>query len=431
MNSILKPGARVTMDPIGLLYAGTSNKDFPNNYTISVYLHEEIEPEILQLAVNDIFKRIPIVNGKLVETETCFYHEVLEETPLIQKDKGLYPYEQYYLEASRHSVRVVYGDMHFKVEAMHFITDGRSTTEIAKGILIRYYELMGIKVEKGYGVDVRDRPFAEESINAFEKFSTLSEMNEIAESCEEETVVAYRHEGSKLAVPHVTTLHFDLTPLKTAAKSYGVTLNTYIQAQLMDIVAQERDARKSNKQISFGFAGDCRPYFGVKTFRNFATGGGYYLGETLPFEGIVEMVNKQTKELNKEYFQKSINQMQSMQIKCSGLPIAKQKEILHEFHEFQFKSTTSILSNIGLVELPPSITGKVKNMEFSISQDGNPYTYSIITVNKTLTMTITSSCEGFEIETEIKKRFEEAMVKSAIKTGTVRQEPVGLMAKAQ
>jgi len=411
MNHILKPGTRVTMDPIGLLYAGTSNKDFPNNYTISVYLNEEIKPEVLQQAVNDIFKRLPIVNGKLVETETDFYHEILEETPVITKDKGLYPYEQYYLEGSKHSVRVVYGDIHFKVESMHFITDGRSTVEIAKGILIRYYELMGNEVEKGYGIDVRDTPSPEESINAFEKFSTLSEQTDDVKDSEEESVVAYRHEGSRPAAPHVTTLHFDLTPLKAAAKSYDVTLNTYIQAQLMHVVAQERDARKSNKRIYFGFAADCRPYFRAKTFRNFATGGGFYLDETIPFENIIETVNEQTKALNKEYFQGSINQIQSMFKSCVGLPIAQQKEIIHEVHESQFKTSTSVLSNIGLIKLPPSITEKVKSMEFSISQDGNPYTYSVITVNNTLTMTITSSFEGFEIENEIKKRFEEALAK--------------------
>lgn len=96
---------------------------------------------------------------------------------------------------------------------------------------------------------------------------------------------------------------------------------------------------------------------------------------------------------------------------CVGLSIAQQKEIIREVHNSQFKSSTSILSNIGLVKLPPNITKKVKNMEFSISQDGNPYTYSVITVNNTLTLTITSIFEGFEIENAIKKRFDEALAK--------------------
>jgi len=411
MQHLLKPGTRFTLDPIGLLYAGTSNRDFPNNYTVSVYLHEEIIPEVLQRAVNLIFKRLPIVNGKLVATETNFYHEILEEAPVITKDRGLYPYEQYYLAGSQHSVRVVYGDSHFKVESMHFITDGRSTAEISKGILICYYELMGINVEKGYGLDASVAPSSAESINAFEEFSNLPEQNEATETLAEEALVAYRHEGSESAAPHVTTLHFDLTPLKAAAKSYGVTLNTYIQAHLLDVVAQERDTRQSNKRIYFGFAADCRPYFGAQTFRNFATGGGVYLDGALPFASITETVNAQTQKLNKEYFQESINQMQTMLRSCLGLPIAQQKSIIHEFHESQFRTSTGILSNLGLIILPPSIAGKVKNMEFSISQDGNPYTYSVISINNTLTMTITSSIAGCEIENEIKKRFDEARTK--------------------
>jgi len=149
MSQSFVAGTKLTLDPIGFLYAGTSNKDFPNNYTISVVLNEKINVSTLQLAVNDVFKRVPVVNGKLVESETGFYHEILPNPPTITQDKGLYPYEQYYLEGTKHSLRVVYGEQHFKIESMHFITDGRSTTELAKGILIRYYELLGVDVEKG------------------------------------------------------------------------------------------------------------------------------------------------------------------------------------------------------------------------------------------------------------------------------------------
>ena len=406
MSQNLKPGTRLALDPIGLLYAGTSCKEFPNNYTISVYLNEKINPEILQLAVTDIFKRLPILNGKLVETETDFYYEILKETPLISRDNGLYPYEQYYLDGSRHALRVVYGEAHFKVEAMHFITDGRSTMEVAKGIAIRYYELLGVNVEKGYGIDATDEITSEEFENAFENFSTLTEKQTTEANKEQEFIKAYRHEGSKPETPHVTTLHFDLGPLKAAAKSYNATINTYIQAQLMAAIAMERDARKCDGRIHFNFAADCRPYFGSRTFRNFATGGEFYLNETLPLDGIIATLKNQAKLLNKDFFQATINQMQKMLKQSAGLPIAKQKEIVHLAHKSNTSGTTAIFSNIGLVKFPPSISDKIKNMEFSISQDGNPYTFSVITVGSVMTMTITSSIVGNTLENEIKHRLE-------------------------
>jgi hypothetical protein len=179
----------------------------------------------------------------------------------------------------------------------------------------------------------------------------------------------------------------------------------------MAAVAMERDARKCDGRIYFGFAADCRPYFGAKTFRNFATGDGFYINETLPLERIITTLNEQAKLLNKDFFQGTINQMQKMLKQSVGLPIAQQKEIMHAALKSNISGTTAILSNIGLVKLPPSISEKVKNMEFSISQDGNPYTFSVITVNNTLTMTITSSLAGFDIENEVKQRLEQAKVK--------------------
>lgn len=45
---------------------------------------------------------------------------------------------------------------------------------------------------------------------------------------------------------------------------------------------------------------------------------------------------------------------------------------MYQVHEEQFKTSIGTFSNVGLAKLPPSITDKVKNLEFSISQDGNP-----------------------------------------------------------
>jgi len=172
----------------------------------------------------------------------------------------------------------------------------------------------------------------------------------------------------------------------------------------MDIISRERDKRKNNK-INISFAADCRPYFGSKTFRNFASGGTFSLNQTQPFGQIIQQVKTQMRGLDKAFFQETINSLQLMQKQGEGLSTNEQKEIAQHVHHYNLSVMTTIFSNIGLVKFPPSITGKVKNMEFSISQDGNPYTFCAISVNDTLTMTITSSIGGMEIENELKRRL--------------------------
>ena len=55
----------------------------------------------------------------------------------------------------------------------------------------------------------------------------------------------------------------------------------------------------------FGFAADCRPYFGSKTFRNFATEGGIYLDQRLPFDSIIKTVDAQIEKIDKNISRKA------------------------------------------------------------------------------------------------------------------------------
>lgn len=405
MNSRFSPGKRFLMDPIGLLYCSIISKDYPGNYTVTATLREKLNEKILQKSVDRLFKRLPLLNGKIIETENGFYHEILENTPKISKDKGLTPYEDYYNKGEGHVVQILYGERHIKIETIHSITDGRSALEILKGILIDYFKHLGVVVENGFGLDFDEEMSDAEGENAFEKFANLEGKSgtDLEELKEED--IAYKHEGSISAKPHVSVLYFDVDKIKRAAKSFGVSVNNYLNAHLLAAISKERDERKNAKPVIISFAADCRAFFPTKTFRNFATGGSIRIDEILGFEEIVNSVKAQTEKVDVHFYQEIINSLQDVAENIKGLPIDEQKAIFKEMHEYNKKITTSIFSNLGLVTLPPSIQSRVESLEFSISQDGLPYTFSVISLGNVLTMTITSSVEGESLENEIKSRL--------------------------
>jgi len=55
----LLPKNKIKLDHLGQFYAAASNKNNPGTFSIAVNLKENIVPEALQQAVNDLMKRLP------------------------------------------------------------------------------------------------------------------------------------------------------------------------------------------------------------------------------------------------------------------------------------------------------------------------------------------------------------------------------------
>jgi len=405
-QSKFKAGTRFPLDAVGQCYASIINSELTGNYTISATLKEEINPEILQKVVDDLFKRLPFLNGKLVEGEFGFEHEVLADAPKISVDKGVDSFEQFYKHGQGHVIRVVYGKYHFKVESIHSIIDGRSTTELAKALLVRYFKLAGLEVECDYVISCDEEVKDSEAENAFARFANYKEKVSQPKKEKNDEKEAYLHEGSLPAKARIEVLNFDLAKLKSVAKSYGVTINNYILAHLFEVIAEERNSRNSQKTISIVVPVDCRAFFPTETLRNFVAGPIIHMPETQIFSEIIGGIQSQCANINSDLLQSKINEMQELEDTYQDMPLSDKKEIWKTIYEAQFEKSTTTFSNIGLVKLPSEIESHVASMEFVISPTGQAYSFGCIAVGNVMTLSITSSVQENEIADKLKARLE-------------------------
>ena len=393
----------IELDFLGQIYAYTMNKNHLGTFSISIHLKERIKPQILQQAINDLMKRLPFLNGRL---QSDFLHEVLPDPPLIELENTSSPiFTDYYNKGTGHVLRVLYGEQYFRIEATHTITDGRGLVKITSALLVRYFELMGVKVDKENIIDCTDSIQPEEMENAYERFANSKKADSKNKNPK---ITAYKHGHLRLSPTRVISKKFDLKKIKFNAETYNITISEYILAHILLAIAEERNASGSKKPISVEVPIDNRSFFPSKTVRNFVGNKKIVMPETENFSLMAQQIKSQFADIDVNFVQDTINEMQNAQKSLRLLPRIIQKFLIKMVSRQMTKTVTTMFSNLGLIRLPKEIEERIDMPEFLISPtEGLPYTFSCITLGNVLTLSITANLEGNDIIEKVFKGLEE------------------------
>ena len=392
------------LDFLGEAYA--SKGGYLGLFSLSVHLTEQVNPQILQQAFGDLMRRLPFLSVRLCPG---YLHEVLEEPPPVVPESGShYLFTEYFNRGSRHMLRVLYGEYYFKVETTHTITDGRGLSKIVSALLLRYYELTGIKVdenERGGIIDCAGMLQPAETEDAYKRFASAEQRKHNRKEPRIKNV--YMHEQMRRADTRVISRTFDLEKIKVAAKSHDATIGEYILAHIFAAIAMERDETNCKGSIVITVPVDYRRFFVSKTFRNFVGSKNIVIHEAEGFPEMLSRVKSQFASLDKNSVQIDITGIQEAKDSLRKLPPALRGFLYRTVGRRMMKKTTSMFSNLGVVKLPRQIEEHIKSMELVLSPtEGILYTFACITLGNVLTLSITSDAAGDGIVNEVFRTLE-------------------------
>ena len=370
------------LDLIGQYYASIINKKQPGVFNISVHLKECLNPQILQQAVNDLMRRLPFLSGRLRRGFFWYGHEILAQPPQIAPASGSPLFSDYYNRGSGHVLRVVYGEQHFTVETLHSICDGRGLTKVICALLVRYYELLGVKVDKSEIIDCSGAFQPEEAENAFVRFASPQ-----CKTNPSRKVKAYNPAISNASRTQVISKKFSASKIKAAAKEHNATVTEYILAYIFKLIAEERAAWSNKNPITATIPIDCRSFFPSKTLRSFVSGTTVIMPETEDFSEILRHIQLQFATVNKEYVHNNISELQNRYNNSRFTPRFIKKIMMNIMDRFDAAGHTTGFSNLGIVKLPAEIEKYVDMLEFAISlKQWTPYYFSCITVDDVMSL---------------------------------------------
>ena len=338
------------LDNTAHLFPVISGEDMTSVYRISITLTEEIDPALLQQALDTV---LPRFQGFDLRLRSGLFWNYFEENgkraPRVQLE-GRFPCR--YLRPNRNNnylFRVTYYKCRINLEVFHVLTDGMGGVNFIRELCYQYLRLRHPELQALMG----DALSADTSLNREDSF-----MKHFRQKAKRgyQSQRAYLLKGERLPDGELGVMHgyTELQALKALCRERGLTINEYLVACFIWSVYTEcLNSSPSAKPIRVMVPVNLRPYFNSITSKNFFVPVSVEFRpqrEGQSFEEICAAVKESLKsQLNREHLEKlmSYNVASQKKLWARLAPLPLKGLIMRQVYRVSALANTSTLTNIG------------------------------------------------------------------------------------
>ena len=418
------------LDLSAIVYPTLQRRDFSSVYRLSVMLKEEIQPELLQKALDRTMPRFPTYKVAIRKGLFWRYMEPNDRPgPFVKPDIGNPCQPMSFRGQNRYLVRVYYYHNRISFEAHHSLGDGTGGMCLLMTLTAEYLRLLGHEEIKngGFVLDVDEKPDPEELEDAYMRYAK----SKICPPRPGEKT--YRVRGTK--EPFYTLNIIDgimpTSEVVKVAKKYQASITEYLNAVLLYALLQKQaeDRHFSLRPVKIAMPVNLRRFFPSKTLRNFITmvypGVDPRLGD-YTFEEIVTQVHHYMRYyVNDKFLRADITtnaQTQSHPL-IRIVPLFIKDLVVRSFYaKVQDRNSSAGLTNMGAMAVDESMKPYIERFDICMGQPFSSRTNcAVISFQDTLTINFASSI----VEADVERYFFRKLVKDGIhvKIESNREEP--------
>ena len=408
------------LDNAALIYPAVGTKKWNAVYRVSVILKKQVNPEVLNKALQDIIIRFPHLNVSLNKGLFWFYFQEINTPPKVELDEN-YPCRKMDFRPSKHLFRVLYFNKKISFEAFHSLTDGYGAVVFLNTLLTRYFELLGIAVKKEDNIiNYLDKPSIEEMEDSFARYADLKSRNKWSEN-KAYQVVGTNEEYGKL---NIINGIMSVNEIKQFAKTYDATVTQFLFAILFKSVLNYQKIKGCKKKpVRISLPINLRNIFHSKTLRNFSS----YMNveftsdeADLKLADIIEKIKEKTSVIDKDYVMGNINANVKAQknILLRITPLFLKNLVLKlVFFMVGERICTMSMSNIGKISAPEEFNDLVERYEVNLGAGKiNKMGTTAISFNDNLVFTFTSRIKETAVQENFFKTLTDMGLKVKIET---------------
>ena len=412
------------LDNTANIFPVIAGEDMTNTYRLSVILKEEIDPEILQQAVDRVTPKFPGFNLRLRIGFFWFYFEENGKKAPRVKPEDTYPCRLIHATKNNsYLFRVTYYKTRINVEAFHALTDGMGIIGFTRELAFQYLRLSHPELMEKMG----DGLSADTSLDREDSYKRNYKKGN--KSIYKSTK-SFMIRGEKLPYDGFGVVHgfMQVAELKKAAKEkYGCSINEYLIAAYIYAIYQENRARITvKKPVRIAVPVNLRPFFESSTTKNFfAMVSAEFKPEKddYSFEEITAITRESlrsqiTKENLEAIFSYNVSNEDLFISRAVPLPL---KNMAMKFiYEKNATANTSTVTNIGNIQVPPEYEPYIDMfysfLSFSIGQNIKA---TITSYKDTLVYTFTSAYMSSAIQRNVFRQIARDGVSVRIETNGV------------
>lgn len=406
------------LDLSAIVYPTLQRKDFSSVYRLSALMKEEIDPVLLQKALDMTLPRFPTYKVAIRKGLFWRYLEPNNRpgpfvTPDIKNPCMPMPFKA----NNRYLLRVYYYGRRISLEAHHCLGDGTGGMCVLQTLIAVYLKLQGHPVTpSGFVLDIDEMPDPEELEDAYMRYANARVR---PPRPGEKT---YRVSGTK--EPFYTLNIIDgimsVGEVMAVARKYDATLTEYINAVLLYALLQkqENDAPYKIRPVKIAMPVNLRRFFPSRTLRNFITMVYPSIDPRLgdyTFEEIVEQVHHYMKYYISEKFLRgdiTTNAATQRNPIIRVVPLFIKDFVVRTFYtKVQDKNSSAGLTNMGALKVPEDMKPYIERFDIYMGQPFSSRTNcAIISFENILTINFASSI----VETDVECNFFRKLVQDGI-----------------
>lgn len=407
------------LDLSAIVYPTLQRRDFSSVYRLSVVLKEEIQPDVLQRALNMTMPRFPTYKAAIRKGLFWRYLEPNNRPgPFVQEDVKNPCQPMHFKANNRYLVRVYYFRNRISLEAHHSLGDGTGGMCVLQTLTATYLRLLGhTEIQNGgFVLDINGEPEAEELEDAYIKYAN-------AKVCPPRLQEkAYRVRGT--AEPFYTLNIIDgimsVSEVMAVAKKYHATITEYLNAVLLYALLQKQkeDVRVREKPVKIAMPVNLRRFFPSRTLRNFITmiypGVDPRLGDYTFEEIVVQVHNYMKYYINEKLLRGDITTNAETQRNpfIRVVPLFIKDMVVKTFYtKIQDRNSSAGLTNMGALKVPEGMIPYIERFDIYMGQPFSRRTNcAIISFQDTLTINFASSI----VEADVERNFFRKLVQDGI-----------------
>ena len=419
LNRHMAPADRLRWMPLdnaAKIYPAARNQNWSNVFRLSATLKEEIDPAVMQTALDVTVRRFPSMATRLRRGVFWYYLQQLDHAPSIREEHS-YPLTRMSRDETRQcALRVIVHRRRVAVEIFHSLTDGNGGMVFLKTLVAEYLrQKYGVLIPAEQGVLGRlEEPTEEELEDSFQKHAGPVQASRKGTN-------AFKPVGTPEpdGFLHVTCFELPVREVLEKAKGMGVSLTAFLCAvtmrALLNLQQEQVPDRRRRKHIKVLIPVNLRPMFGSRTMRNFVL---YTTPEIDPrlgeytFEELCQRVKHQMAlEINPKYMGSLIaTNVSSERIwPVKVVPLFVKNLIMKAvFNAVGERKSCLSLSNLGAVKMPRQMQEYVERMDFILGvQNASPYNCGVLSVGDTLYVNFIRNIREPELEYHYHRALQE------------------------
>ena len=356
------------LDNAAKIFPSVTNAKRHNLFRLSFELTEEIDPVVLQEALDVTIKRFAYFNVKLKRGIFWYYLEENKVKPLVYEEKPfvLEPFSQ--LDNRGFLFRVLYYNKRISLEVFHVLTDGFGGSQFLKTLVYNYLLLKGKKIDsEGIILSDLETLTVEKNDSFLENYYT--EVNKNRKEVKACHIKGEIYDDDWLSVMTAKVKEEDM---KRLCNKYDCSVTQLLTTIIMKVaLSNKRMFDNLKRPFQVFIPADLRRNFPSKSLRNFSIciRSKISLKQDLSFEEILKIVKSEVQEeLKKENLLTIIasNVKWEKMLLLRITPLFLKEIALKIGYENSGSAPNSFcLSNLGKIDIPSEMKQYVEKITFA------------------------------------------------------------------